>query len=131
MCQMNECLLTIIMPAYNEEESLNNYLPKVINFCEEKNFKLIVINDGSIDKTKEVLKRYKSNSFNFLSHKVNQGYGAAIKTGINNTETKYIITVDSDGQHLLKDVIKLFNITLNTSADMIVGCRPNEKKFEV
>ena len=115
--------IAILICSFNESKTLAKVVRDASKFG-----KVLVINDGSIDKTKEVLKRYKSNSFNFLSHKVNQGYGAAIKTGIKNTETKYIITVDSDGQHQLKDVINLFNITLNTSADMIVGCRPNEKK---
>ncbi|HXB11576.1 MAG TPA: glycosyltransferase, partial [Bacteroidia bacterium] len=71
--------LTLIIPAYNEEKSLEKFLPSVMSFCKQKGYKLIVVNDGSKDGTAKVLGQFSSESFvKILHNKVNGGYGAAI-----------------------------------------------------
>ena len=121
--------LSIIIPAYNEEESLKLYLPKLIKFCELNKFQLIIINDGSNDKTLDLCNVYadKSEIINVVSHKVNKGYGGAIKTGIETANTEYIITIDADGQHNLKDVENLHKEIQLSNADMIIGSRESYK----
>ena len=125
--------LTLIMPAYNEAESLQIFLPSVISFCIQNSFELIVINDGSQDNTPKVLEDFsqKHEVLKVLHHKLNKGYGAAIKTGIQNANTEYVITLDADGQHTLDDVIVLYNEIKKEDADMIVGNRSgvNEENF--
>lgn len=118
------------MPAYNETESLDYFLPEVLEFCKEKGYLLIVVDDGSKDETIEVCNKHKGENtfFTILSHKLNRGYGDAIKTGILHSKTDYVITIDSDGQHRLSDVEMLFSKIKETNADMIVGSRKNEKK---
>lgn len=118
-------LLSIVIPAYNEEESLHEFLPEVISFCSENNYKLIVVNDGSKDETKSICETLFSNQghCSLINNKLNKGYGGAIKTGIQNTNTKYVITIDADGQHFLPDVKSLLKKVLETDADMIVGSR--------
>ena len=75
--------LTVVIPAYNEEDSLMVLLPELIEFCAEHDFKLIIVNDGSKDGTEDVLEEYRDiDCFMFCTHKVNRGYGGAIKTGI-------------------------------------------------
>ena len=122
--------LTIIIPAYNEEESLKIFLPELIKFCETKSFQLIVVNDGSEDNSKsiitEIIKEY--GFVKLINHKVNKGYGGAIKTGIAASHTKYLITIDADGQHLLEDVEKLYKLIIEKDADMIVGSRKGQKE---
>jgi glycosyltransferase involved in cell wall biosynthesis len=116
--------LTVIVPAYNEEESLSDYLPELIRFCDEHGFRLIVVDDGSSDKTGSVLDQHSDSAcFTFFTHKVNRGYGGAIKTGIRNTQTQYAITIDADGQHDLDDVLALYENIRSSGADMIVGNR--------
>lgn len=121
--------LTIIIPAYNEEKSLELYLPSVIEHCENKGYQLIIVNDGSKDKTLEILNSFaeKSNILQVVSHKVNKGYGGAIKTGIKAAATEYVITIDADGQHYLEDVDKLFKEIVDKDADMIIGSRKGQK----
>jgi len=122
--------LTIIIPVYNEEESLKIFLPHVIKFCKTKSFQLVVINDGSTDNSKNVISEiFKEYSFvKLVNHKVNRGYGGAIKTGIAASQTKYLITIDADGQHMLEDVEKLYKLILEKDADMIVGSRKGQKE---
>ncbi|KZS41296.1 hypothetical protein AWE51_23105 [Aquimarina aggregata] len=121
--------LTIIIPAFNEADSLQLFFPKVIDHCQDKDYKLIIVNDGSSDQTLEVLTKFQNESsykFNIVSHKVNKGYGGAIKTGIKSSNTDYVITMDADGQHYLQDIDKLFSKVLETDADLIVGSRKGQ-----
>ena len=62
-----------------------------------------------------------------LHHKVNQGYGGAIKTGIYNSDTAYAVTIDADGQHSLEDLDKLYNFAIQEDADLVVGNRRGSK----
>ncbi|HSY77460.1 MAG TPA: glycosyltransferase family 2 protein, partial [Bacteroidia bacterium] len=122
--------LSVIIPAYNEESSLKQFLPEVISFCKQKNYKLIVVNDGSTDQTAAVLAGYASESFvKILHNKVNSGYGAAIKKGVHEADTDFVITIDADGQHYLDDIEKLFQKTIETDADMAVGNRGNSSGY--
>jgi glycosyltransferase involved in cell wall biosynthesis len=119
-------LLTIVIPAYNEESALPAHLPEVISFCEERGYRLIVVDDGSTDSTASILKGFEQHDcLTVITNKVQQGYGGAIKRGIAAAETDYIATIDADGQHLVDDVETLFKETLATDADMIVGRRTN------
>lgn len=116
--------LTIVIPAFNEAENLEIVLPEIIGFCNNNNFKLIVVNDGSYDETKSVLEKNKKDEIvQVIHHKLNKGYGAAIKTGILACDTEYVITIDADGQHSISDVQKLYNKILEKDADMVVGSR--------
>jgi len=120
--------LTIVIPAYNEEDSLKALLPELVEFVTEHGFQLIVVNDGSSDSTLSVLKEQDAGDvFRFYNHKVNRGYGGAIKTGVRQATTQYLITIDADGQHDLADVISLHNQIVESDADMIVGSRMAHK----
>lgn len=119
--------LTIVMPAYNEGESLPKFIPEVISFCEENGCYCIVVNDGSKDNTLQYLKSIHSDKFSYISHKLNRGYGGALKSGLAGVSTKYAITIDSDGQHLLSDVKRIFDKMISSDADMIVGSRKGQK----
>lgn len=120
--------LTIIIPAYNEEENLKIILPDLIKYAEQRNWKIIITNDGSKDDTKALLKTFdNSERLTVCHHKLNKGYGAAIKSAIMSCDTEYLITIDADGQHRKEDIDKLFELIKSTDADMIVGSRKGSK----
>ena len=74
--------LTIVMPAYNEQDSLAKILPLWIEECQLNDWCLFVVNDGSTDNTRAVLDDFsKSKCLTILTHKVNKGYGGALKQG--------------------------------------------------
>jgi glycosyltransferase involved in cell wall biosynthesis len=120
-----ENMLTIIIPAYNEEKSLLSFLPEVITFAGQNDFSVIIVNDGSGDNTRKIAESLATdNSFvRIINHKVNKGYGAAIKTGISLAETPFIVTIDADGQHCPDDILKLYTKLKESDADMIIGSR--------
>jgi glycosyltransferase involved in cell wall biosynthesis len=123
-----EIQLTVIIPAYNEAENLKVILPPLIDHCRENNWHVILVNDGSKDNTREYLKNYDQESLlKVIHHKLNRGYGAAIKSGIRACETEYLITYDADGQHYLEDIDKLRTCLVESDADMVVGSRKGLK----
>jgi len=116
--------LTVVVPAYNEEASLRVFLPQLISFCEANGFSLIVVNDGSSDGTADVLAHHQdSPCLQVYTHKVNRGYGGAIKTGIRNADSEFVATIDADGQHDPNDILELLSGIRKSDADMIVGSR--------
>ncbi len=122
--------LTVIIPAFNEAENLGIILPPLIALCKLHNWKLIIVNDGSNDNTREILNAllYPSPAgegpgVRLIHHKLNKGYGAAIKSGICACDTEYCITIDADGQHRIEDIERLFDCLRSKDADMIVGSR--------
>jgi glycosyltransferase involved in cell wall biosynthesis len=117
-------LLTVVVPVYNEAENLPVVAPALIEFCGKRNWKIIFVNDGSTDDTKQILNNLDhSSGVCVLHHKVNRGYGGALKTGIQHTATPYLVTMDGDGQHNPEDVEKLLKFAIQQDADLVVGKR--------
>ncbi|MEI6884480.1 MAG: glycosyltransferase family 2 protein [Bacteroidota bacterium] len=120
--------LSVIVPAFDEVKSLTQLLPMLIDYCDQKQWNLILVNDGSGDGTKELfLQIPPSDKIAVVHHKLNRGYGAAIKSGILACCTEFAITIDADGQHQLEDIDKLYALITARDADMVVGSRKNGK----
>lgn len=121
---MPDHTLTLVVPAYNEAESLPSSLPELLACCDRNDWKLIVVDDGSQDGTAAVLEGFTRHPrLSVIRHKVNRGYGGAIKSGIRAVETGYVMTVDADGQHFVDDLESLFAELRERDADMVVGSR--------
>ncbi len=120
--------LSVIIPSYNEAENLKVVLPPLIEFCALNNWEIIIVNDGSKDNSKEILEGFThEDNFTVIHHKLNKGYGGAIKSGIRACKTEYLITIDADGQHRLEDIENLYHCITSKDADMIVGSRKGIK----
>ena len=110
--------VSIIIPAYNEETGIKGTLDKLIEGNYHEKYEIIVVDDGSTDKTREI-----SQSFpvRVISHTVNKGYGAALKTGIRKSTCDKVVFMDSDGQHdpaYLDELVRLLE-----DHEMVIGCR--------
>ncbi len=125
----NHSSLTIVMPCFNEEASLRTFLPSVLDFAGKNSWKVIVINDGSTDSSKLILSELDREYSNIevITHNVNKGYGAALKSGITNSMTEFTATMDADGQHFPDDIEKLLAIRNERNADMVIGSRKEAK----
>jgi glycosyltransferase involved in cell wall biosynthesis len=119
-----KALLSVVVPIYNEAFFLSDLLAEMIPYCRERNWKLILVNDGSSDNTFAVLKQFEeSPGVKILHHKLNRGYGGALKTGLLEADTPYTLTIDADGQHELNDIDSVLKFMLEKEADMVVGKR--------
>ena len=115
--------VAIIIPAFNEEETITKVVKEASKFG-----KVIVINDGSSDKTGEKAKR---SGAILQIHKVNLGYDAALNTGFKKAvklKFNFIITLDADGQHEPK-LLKKFISLLNTDVSTILGVRNKKARL--
>ena len=120
----NHKLLTVVIPLYNEGENLSSFAAHTIETCRNRGWKVIFVNDGSGDNTKQILDSLEiSADVKIVHHKVNRGYGGALKSGIGQADTPYLVTIDGDGQHSLDDVERVFRFALEKDADMVVGKR--------
>ena len=125
-------MLTIIIPCFNEEKNLNKLLEKIKTIFQKYNFiKVILVDNGSSDNTKVIIKKnslYSNNNFNLVVVKKNIGYGNGILKGIDFCNTEYISWTHADLQTDLEDVprsfIKFKNIIIKGNV-MIKGRRKN------
>lgn len=109
--------ILLIIPAYNEEKSIQKTIDPIIS----TGYDYIIINDGSIDSTKEILDR---NNYNYINLFTNLGIGAAVQTGYKYAyENNYDIAVqfDADGQHNSEYIKDLIQPILDQKADLVIG----------
>ena len=109
---------SIIIPVFNEVKSVNALL-KGLSIYSNENHEIIIINDGSIDGTKEILS--KSNFINLISFKDNQGKGCAIQQGIKLAKNNKILIYDGDMELDPKDIKKL--MILDENIRFVMGYR--------
>ncbi len=123
-------LISIIIPVYNESESIGFLLDEVLNVMlfHEFNFELIVVNDGSNDNTYQVLKEltFKIKELSVISLRKNYGQTAAMSAGFDNSKGEIIITLDGDLQNDPNDIPTLIS-EINDGYDLICGWRFDRK----
>jgi glycosyltransferase involved in cell wall biosynthesis len=115
--------LSIIVPVYNEEKTILQILEKLKNADIPVDYEIIVVDDGSTDSTKEKLKNVKG--VKIILHKINQGKGAAVKTGINNAKGDYILIQDADLEYNPSQIKNLIIPVLENKAKVVFGTRLN------
>ena len=120
--------LTVIVPVFNEEASIEALLVNIKEKIVPTGASIIFVNDGSTDNSKALLKVEVSKQISLVNHKVNRGYGGAIKSGILASKTPYVITFDADNQHDINDIPKLYEQIKIQDADMVVGKRKSYRE---
>lgn len=112
--------ISIIVPVYNEQEGLATVIDQLLNLDMPENFEIIFVDDGSIDRSGQILGTYEG-EIKVIRHSRNKGYGAALKTGIRHSENDIVVITDADGTYPIRDIPKIVeNMKEN---DMVVGAR--------
>ena len=123
-------LISIIIPVFNESESIGYLLDEVLNVMQNNKFncELIVVNDGSNDNTSTVLDELtiKIKELSVISLRKNYGQTAAMAAGFDNTKGEIVITLDGDLQNDPNDIPKLIS-HINEGYDLICGWRYERK----
>ena len=114
--------ISVIIPAYNEEETVKEVVLGIAQVLQESVYEIIVVNDGSTDSTKH---NAVEAGARVVSHTAKRGYGASLKTGIRHSNHELIVTIDADGQHNPADILRLVNKWYD-GFDMVVGARDAE-----
>lgn len=113
--------LSVIIPAYNEEATIEGIVRDVRRFAEAD--EILVIDDGSSDTTQRVASQAGAT---VIRHPYNIGNGAAVKTGIREATGDVLLFMDGDGQHDAADIPRL--LAHMNDYDMVVGARSKEAK---
>lgn len=117
--------LSIFMPAYNEEGNIATTIIDARNAAKQvaKRYEIIVVDDGSIDRTAEVVLELKKRdpAIRLIRHRKNKGYGAAVKTGIAACKLDWIFFTDSDGQFRYDELPNF--VDSRNGADLVIGYR--------
>lgn len=101
--------LSIIIPVYNEKKTILEILKKLENVNFQKfgvKKEIIIVDDGSKDGTREILKKLEKN-YQIIYHSFNQGKGAALQTGFKKAKGDYIIIQDGDLEYHPEDILRL------------------------
>ena len=123
-------LISIIIPVFNESESIGYLLDEVLNvmYSNKLNFEIVVVNDGSQDSTSNVLDELtiKIKELSVISLRTNYGQTAAMAAGFDNSNGEVVITLDGDLQNDPNDIPKLIS-HINEGYDLICGWRYDRK----
>lgn len=124
--------LSIVIPAYNEERRIGKTIDKIGKFFKKRGlkFELIVVDDGSYDKTVEAAVKAgkKLENFKIISHPKNFGKGAAVKTGVLRASGDYILFTDADLSVPIKESKRLLREFKN-GYDVVIGSRKDESRI--
>lgn len=112
--------IVILIPAYNEGRIIKRTIAQLEPYFEN----IVCVNDGSRDDTADQIQK---TSAQLISHPINLGQGAALRTAFDyallNTNYKYFVTFDADGQHRPSDAKKMVNFMRQEGVDVVLGSR--------
>jgi glycosyltransferase involved in cell wall biosynthesis len=121
-------MISVIIPVFNEEESLSELYKEIKAALKKENLEIIFIDDGSLDKSLEILKKIasKDKDVKVFSFRKNLGKAEALTLGFQKAKGEYIVTLDADLQDRPSEIKKLFEKEKN-GWDLVSGWRKNRK----
>ncbi|MDD5529663.1 MAG: glycosyltransferase family 2 protein [bacterium] len=123
--------LSIVMPAFNEEENIETVTESAIKILSTltNKYEVLIVDDGSTDKTGVIARRLSAQNTHIrvIHHKQRLGVGNAIKSCLNGAKGDFIFFMPADGQQDTSE-IKLFLRAID-KADIVIGCRSKRKDY--
>jgi dolichyl-phosphate beta-glucosyltransferase len=124
---MTEPYLSVVIPAYNEEERLKRFLPGIVQFLQSKGrpFEIIVANDGSRDGTAKATQEFTKTypMLRLIDLNPNRGKGGAVKAGMLDARGQYVLFTDADQSTPITEVDRLLVKLEHDGYDMAIGSR--------
>ena len=115
-------MISLIIPAYNEELIVSKTIKEALDTLKKmnlKNFEIILVDDGCIDNTNDKAKKY---GIKIIRNPINMGYGFSLKRGITNARFETVVIMDADDTYPVNEIPKLYNEYLK-GFDMVIGQR--------
>lgn len=115
--------LTVIIPVFNEENTLEEIVQRVQDAPFPLEKELLIVNDGSVDRTREILDRLEGGNIRVFHHTVNQGKGAALRTAQPHVTGDLVVVQDADLEYYPEEYELLAKPILDGRADVTYGTR--------
>lgn len=115
--------LSILMPVYNEVETVDTVIKRVLDVQYPCEIELVIVDDASADGTAEILDRVTDPRVQLLRHPVNRGKGAAIRTAADAATGDYVIPCDADLEYRPEEIPSLLQPVLEGEAEVVYGSR--------
>ena len=127
MFNENDIFLSIVIPAYNEEERIGNTLGEIISYLNTKDYRseIIVVNDGSTDSTKDIVNKESEKTdydIRITENTVCRGKGYSVKKGMMEASGEYVLFTDADLSTPINEIEKLI-YWLEKDYDVAIGSR--------
>lgn len=123
--------LSVVAPVYNEAEGIEEIIRYWSQILKQNPYssEIVLANDGSTDRTLEILRKMEAEIPNLrvVSYEPNRGYGYALRSAIRASKGRWIVTLDSDGQFDLADANKLMELRAKQDYDFVTGYRMKKK----
>ena len=122
-------ILSIVVPAYNEEDGVASVIDRTLTIEPElrklglDGLELIIVDDGSKDRTAEIVKGYIDRGVVLIQHKKNRNYGGALKTGFRHAKGNLLAFMDADGTYPPEYFPRMVQAMLEQNADLVIGSR--------
>lgn len=115
--------LSILMPVYNEEARLADALKQALGVDYPCDIELVVVDDGSKDRTPEIIAGVDDARVHAVTHPRNQGKGAAIRTAVEHASGDYMVILDADLEYDPQDIPTLLGPVLDGRTEVVYGNR--------
>ena len=120
-------MIFFLLPAYNEEPNISAIIKEIKHFFKPEEHQIILINDGSTDKTAQIA-RDTDSKIKIISHQINKGLGTALKTGFDYilgiiAKNDVLITLDADNTHPIELSKALIESVKTNNSDIVIASR--------
>jgi glycosyltransferase involved in cell wall biosynthesis len=124
-------IVSIVVPAFNEATRIGDSIKQIDQFMRRSplSFELIVVDDGSSDRTAEVVSRSKVKGLRLVKNGRNQGKGYTVQQGVLAASGAYVLFTDADLSAPIEELDKLLDVALKEDADVVIGSRAVDRSF--
>ena len=115
--------LSVVMPAHNEERTIERAVAEILEMKLGHRFELIVVDDGSSDRTPELLQKIDDPRVCLRRHDANLGKGAAVLNGATSATGSHMVVFDADHEYRACDLVRMFEPIVEGRAEVVFGTR--------
>lgn len=119
--------ISVVIALYNEEDNIQPLTDKIYSALANYDYELILVDDGSVDTSREMLRKYANEKTKVVFFRRNYGQSSAMHAGINIAEGKYIATMDGDLQNDPADIPGMIEKAKEGNWDVVAGRRANRQ----
>src|SRR5688572_21896607 len=130
MTRQGQPTISIVIPAFNEAGRIGSSLRRIDAFVRQRAsfVEVIVVDDGSIDSTTEIVGRSETANLRLIRNQGNRGKGFSVREGVRAASGEYVLFVDTDLSAPIEEVGKLLDVALNQDAPIVIGSRNVDRR---